>query len=126
MSGKISLHDRLVGTREGKRQWRDYTRRRDLLPPDYKVVMTQIERFMYRVAMDGQVTAVFTGILELFEEGAAAGRPVLAVTGDDVADFALSVMQAIQAESWTGQQARHLNEQVHRQLAVLGGDDGRG
>ena len=118
MSERISLRDRLLGTKAGKQQWHDYTRRRDALPHDYRVVMIQIEKFMYTVAMDGQVMEVFLGILELFEEGAAEERPVLSVTGEDVAEFALDVLQAVQAKSWTSQQAAKLNQRVHQELGV--------
>ena len=52
MSERISLRDRLLGTKAGKQQWHDYTRRRDALPPDYRVVMKEIEQFMYRTAIE--------------------------------------------------------------------------
>ncbi|MCL2783188.1 MAG: DUF1048 domain-containing protein [Propionibacteriaceae bacterium] len=115
MTDKKSLMQRVFGD---KRQWRAYVKRCQALPNDYRIVIVQIQKFMWTVAMDAQVVVVLYDILDLFEEGVADGRPVLDVTGDDVADFALSVLQAVQAETWTSKQARQLNNSVHEQLGV--------
>jgi DNA-binding ferritin-like protein (Dps family) len=59
---------------------------------------------------------VFDGILELFEEGAAARRPVLEITGPDVAAFAINVLNETRVATWTGRMADRLNSEVHRRL----------
>ncbi|GAA0572774.1 hypothetical protein GCM10010172_66690 [Paractinoplanes ferrugineus] len=73
---------------EGKKQWRAHVARVKALPPDYRIVYDEIQRYLFKVGpvdlIDG---GVLPGLLDFFEEGAAAGRRVLDVTGADVAAF---------------------------------------
>ncbi|MCL2652327.1 MAG: DUF1048 domain-containing protein [Propionibacteriaceae bacterium] len=99
-------------TKVSKQAWRGYRARVESLPDDYRFVMEQIQKFLFNVAMDAQSVTVLQAILELFEEGVAAHRPVLEVTGDDVAGFARDVMTAIQAQTWAGKMSQQLNDRV--------------
>jgi DNA-binding ferritin-like protein (Dps family) len=73
---------------DGKRQWRAHMARVKALPPDYQVVYKEIQRYLFKVGSgdlpDGYL---LSGIVDFFEEGAAAGKGVLAVIGNDVAAF---------------------------------------
>jgi len=112
-----SLAEWLVGAKGDKQQWRDYIRRREALRADYRVVMKDIESYIYNIGiMDASGMAIFESIIDLFEEGQAAGQAVLDVTGDDVAGFAYDVMTAVQARTWTGDQATKLNQRVRKHL----------
>jgi len=116
-----SLGEWLIGAKSDKQVWRGYVRRRDALRPDYRAVMRDIEGYIYNIGvMDASGMAIFTSVIDLFEEGQAAGQPVLEVTGDDVAGFAYEIMTAVQARTWTGDQAGKLNQRVRRHLAELG------
>jgi DNA-binding ferritin-like protein (Dps family) len=101
-----------------KREWREHVRRLDALPADYRFTVKQIEKFMWTFAADAQMVQVLDEILELFEQGAAQGRTVLDVTGDDVAAFCQSVLTEIQAHTWTGKRAQDLNRAVHRRVGA--------
>ena len=59
------------------------------LPQDYQIVYREIQKYLFKV---GPVeltsgTRLLSGIVDLFEEGAASGKAVLNVTGHDVAAF---------------------------------------
>jgi DNA-binding ferritin-like protein (Dps family) len=73
---------------EGKRQWRAHLARVDALPADYQVVYREIQKYYFKVGpvelVDGDL---LPEVLTFFEEGAAAGTPVLELIGDDVAAF---------------------------------------
>ncbi|MCO8277696.1 DUF1048 domain-containing protein [Actinoplanes sp. TRM 88003] len=69
---------------DGKKQWRAHVARVKMLPPDYRIVYGEIQRYLFKV---GSID-LLTGLLEFFEESAASGRGVLEVTGTDVAAFA--------------------------------------
>jgi DNA-binding ferritin-like protein (Dps family) len=73
---------------EGKRQWRAHMARVRALPPDYQIVYKEIQRYLFKVGTfdlpDGPVLA---GIVDFFAEGAAAGKGVLELIGNDVAAF---------------------------------------
>ncbi|MFD6563369.1 DUF1048 domain-containing protein [Micromonospora profundi] len=73
---------------EGKRQWRAHVARVKALPPDYRIVYQEMQRYLFKVGpidlLDG---GLLPGIVDFFEEGVATGKGVLEVTGTDVAAF---------------------------------------
>ena len=73
---------------EGKKQWRAHLARVKALPPDYRIVYQEMQRYLFKVGpvdlADGRLLA---GIVDFFEEGAAAGTGVLDLIGNDVAAF---------------------------------------
>ncbi|MGK5552694.1 DUF1048 domain-containing protein [Actinomadura kijaniata] len=73
---------------EGKKQWRAHTARVKALPPDYQIVYKEIQKYLFKVGpVDLLEGDLLSGILDFFEEGAAAGKGVLELLGDDVAAF---------------------------------------
>ncbi|WP_019926502.1 DUF1048 domain-containing protein [Nocardia sp. BMG111209] len=73
---------------EGKRQWRAHTARVKALPPDYRIVYQEIQKYLFKVGpvdlSDGRLLAE---IVDFFEEGAANGKPALELLGPDIAAF---------------------------------------
>lgn len=74
---------------EGKKEWRAHVERVKSLPQDYQIVYKEIQKYLFKI---GPVeltssTGLLSGIIDLFEEGAAVGKGVLEVTGSDVAAF---------------------------------------
>lgn len=73
---------------EGKKQWRAHMARVKALPPDYQIVYKEMQRYFFKVGPVGLTDgSLLSGIVDFFEEGAAAGKRVLEVIGDDVAAF---------------------------------------
>ncbi|UVI27323.1 DUF1048 domain-containing protein [Paenibacillus spongiae] len=74
---------------EGKKEWRAHVARVKALPQDYQIVYKEIQKYLFKVGplelTEG--TGLLSGIVDLFEEGAAMGKGVLEVTGSDVAAF---------------------------------------
>jgi len=74
---------------EGKKEWRAHVVRVKGLPKDYQIVYKEIQKYLYKVGpvelTDG--IGLLSGIVDLFEEGAALEKGVLEVTGTDVAAF---------------------------------------
>jgi len=74
---------------EGKKEWRAHVVRVKALPQDYQIVYKEIQKYFYKVG-PVELTeglGLLSGIIDLFEEGAALGKGVLEVTGRDVAAF---------------------------------------
>ncbi|SBT39237.1 DUF1048 domain-containing protein [Micromonospora auratinigra] len=73
---------------EGKKQWRAHVARVKALPPDYRIVYREMQRYLFKVGpvdlADGRLLAE---IVDFFAQGAAAGKPVLHLVGTDVAAF---------------------------------------
>jgi DNA-binding ferritin-like protein (Dps family) len=74
---------------EGKKEWRAHVTRVKALPKDYQIVYKEMQKYLFKVCTveltDG--ISLLSGIVDLFEEGAALGKGVLEVTGSDVAAF---------------------------------------
>lgn len=74
---------------KGKKEWRAHVARVKALPEDYRIVYKEIQKYLFKVGpvelTEG--TGLLSGIVDLFEEGAALGKGVLEVTGSDVAAF---------------------------------------
>ena len=64
---------------EGKKQWRAHVARVKALSQDYQIVYKEIQKYLFKVGpvelTDG--TGLLSGIIDLFEEGAASGKGVL-------------------------------------------------
>ncbi|WP_410649751.1 DUF1048 domain-containing protein [Amycolatopsis sp. cmx-4-54] len=73
---------------EGKKQWRAHMARVKALPPDYRIVYQEMQKYLFKVGpVDLADGPLLSGIVDFFEEGAASGKGVLEVIGDDVAAF---------------------------------------
>jgi DNA-binding ferritin-like protein (Dps family) len=73
---------------EGKKQWRAHLARVKALPPDYQIVYKEIQRYLFKVGpIDLPDVHLLSGIVDFFEEGVAARKGVLELTGNDVAAF---------------------------------------
>jgi DNA-binding ferritin-like protein (Dps family) len=73
---------------EGKKQWRAHMARVKALPPDYQIVYKEMQRYLFKVGpVDLSDGVLLSGIVDFFEEGAAAGKGVLELIGSDVAAF---------------------------------------
>lgn len=59
------------------------------LPQEYQIVYKEIQKYLFKVGPVALSSGVglLSGIVDLFEEGAALGKGVLAVTGSNVAAF---------------------------------------
>lgn len=74
---------------EGKKEWRAHMARVKVLPQDYQIVYKEIQKYLFKVGPVelSEGTGLLSGIVDFFEEGAALGKSVLEVTGNDVAAF---------------------------------------
>ncbi|MBD3943539.1 DUF1048 domain-containing protein [Microbacterium sp. NEAU-LLC] len=74
---------------DGKKQWRAHVARVKALPPDYRIVYDEIQKYYFKVGPVGiDDGTLLSGIVDFFEQGAADGKGVRALIGDDVAAFA--------------------------------------
>ena len=85
----VTIQDAIEGKKKWQAKWRAHMARVKALPQDYQIVYKEIQKYLFKVGpvepTDG--TGLLSGIVDLFEEGAASGKGVLEVTGDDVAAF---------------------------------------
>ena len=97
---------------EGKKEWRAHMVRVKALPEDYQIVYKELQKYLFKVgpAEPGEGIGLLSGIVDLFEEGAAAHKGVLDVTGNDVAAFADALIADAQTAADANQD--YVNQRV--------------
>ncbi len=85
----MRIQDIIEEKKSGKKSRRAHMARVKALPQEYQIVYKEIQKYLFKVgpAELTEGTGLLTGIVDLFEEGAASGKGVLEVTGRDVAAF---------------------------------------
>ena len=80
---------------ENKKEWRAHIKRIKTLSADYQIVYNEIQKYLFKAGSVEQTnwTNLLSGIIDLFEEGAAAGKGVLEITGNDAAAFCDDLMK---------------------------------
>lgn len=70
---------------QSKREYKKQMERVRALPADYRYVFEKVQGHMWQFAAGAgyDMMEVQIGLIDLFEEGAAEGKPVLEVTGED-------------------------------------------
>jgi len=104
--------NKIMGDLEAKKEWKAVEARANALPEEYRVVYNEIKNYIWHGGA-GVVdpSNLFGRLVDLFEEGAANGKQVLDVTGDDVAAF---VKELLRGEKTL---TEDLHEKLNRDIA---------
>lgn len=99
---------------EGKKEWRAHVARVKALPKDYQIVYKEIQTYLYKVGPVELTNGIglLSGIVDLFEEGAALGKGVLEVTGSDVAAFCDDLIK--DSKTYADIYQESVGQEVHR------------
>lgn len=99
-----------------KRKYRQMQARARALPEEYTYVFHKIQHYMWNFSggsgMD--MLPIFTDLLDLFETGAAEGKRVLEITGEDVAAFCDELLR--NARTYTQDWRENLNRDIRKKL----------
>ncbi len=104
------LLKRIIGD---KKDWRAMEARARALPRDYRVVYDEIKKYIWKSSGLGSID-IFKGLLDLFAEGAAHGKRVLEITGDDVAAFCDELLRG--EKTYTGKWREELNRDIAKKI----------
>ena len=99
-----------------KQEYRRQMERVDALPEDYQYVYKEIQAHMWQFASGAgyDMMEIHYGLIELFEEGAAEGKNVLEVTGEDVAAFVDELLKNVR--TYTEDWRNRLNQKIKIKL----------
>lgn len=109
---------KILGDLEVKKEWKETQAQAKALPDAYRVVYDEITGYVMGGG-PGVISTIkpFKRLLGLFKDGAAQGKHVLEVTGDDVAAFADELVRDEEhMEDWHAEQKRKLNSTVAKRL----------
>jgi DNA-binding ferritin-like protein (Dps family) len=98
-----------------KKLYKDCVKRGKQLPRDYEVVYKTASSYMMTFSTsEAEVVNLLPDMLDLLEVGAAEGRDVLDVVGNDVMAFCDGLLEG--TNTWTGQMRAKMNEAIHKKL----------
>lgn len=112
----MTIFEKIIGSLDDKREWRAMEARAKALPSEFYNAYKAIQKYMW-TAGGGPTdwkdsSRIFGGILELFEEGAAEGKKVTDLTGEDVAAFCDELVK--DEKTWRDKYRTKLNETIGR------------
>lgn len=101
-----------------KKEYRRQMARVDALPEDYQFVYRKINDYIWGFAGGTGTDMLKTqyDLIDLFEDGAAQGKHVLDVTGEDVASFCDRLICT--NTLWTDKLRGRLNYKINKKLGV--------
>lgn len=97
-----------------KRRYRQYTARKEQLPPDYRAAVDALQRYSYYFGhgtSEGGLS-MLEDLMDLFEQSAANGRPVRAVVGQDPVEFADAFLRNYPEGSWIVRERQRLTSAI--------------
>ncbi|MED1472040.1 DUF1048 domain-containing protein [Bacillus salipaludis] len=112
----MSIFEKIIGSLDDKREWRAMEARAKALPNEYRNAYKAIQKYLW-TAGGGPTdwkdsSRIFGGILDLFEEGAAGGKKVTDLTGEDVAAFCDELVK--DEQTWKDKYRKKLNDSIGR------------
>ena len=101
---------------ESKREYKQQMARVNALPEDYQYVFKKIQNHMWMFAAGSgyDMMKIHYDLIDLFETGAAEGKQVLEITGEDVAAFCEELLRS--ASTYTENWREALNRDIQKKL----------
>jgi DNA-binding ferritin-like protein (Dps family) len=105
-----------------KREFKQKQARAAALPEEYRYVYHKIQYYMwsYSGGSGMDMLPILSDLLELFETGAAEGKHVLDITGEDVAAFCDELLR--NAKTYTQNRREALNRDILKKIGKGHGD----
>lgn len=99
-----------------KKEYKMMMARVEALPEDYQFVFKKIQNYMWQFSAGNGMDMLHIQyeLIELFEGGAAEGRQVLEITGEDVATFADELVA--NAKTYVAKYREDLNKSIMDEL----------
>ncbi len=103
---------------DDKKVWKQMEALAKALPEEYDFVYHKIQHYMWNYAAGSgmDMVEIFEDLLNLFEEGAANGKRVLEITGEDVAAFCDELLR--NARTYTENWREALNQGIKKKLGA--------
>ncbi|WP_428911888.1 DUF1048 domain-containing protein [Niallia sp. Krafla_26] len=111
----MSIFEKIIGSLDDKREWKEMEARGKALPEEYRNAYNAIKKYMYSTGglTDWKdIKRIFDAILDLLEEGAAEGKQVTDLTGEDVAAFCDELVK--DSQTWKDKYRTKLNDTIGR------------
>lgn len=116
MSGFFDDYFNIKKMIQSKREYKEQMARVEALPKEYQYVFKKIQERMWMFAAGAgyDMMKIHDDLVELFEAGAADGKGVLEITGEDVAAFCDELLRS--ARTYTEDQREAFNRDILKKV----------
>jgi DNA-binding ferritin-like protein (Dps family) len=97
-----------------KGDWRTYKARVRQLPPDYRSALDALERYLNYLGPGGDGGAIYSELIDLFEQSAANGTPIREVVGEDPVAFIEAFIQNYPEGHWRARERERFISTIER------------
>ncbi|SEB48594.1 DNA-binding ferritin-like protein (Dps family) [Paramicrobacterium humi] len=107
--------ERVTGSFEDKKRWRQYKSRKEQLPQSYRTAIDGIERYVMNAGaiVKGDVfMQMLEDLADLIEGAAANGTPVRAIVGEDPVAFADTFIENYADGQWINKERKRLADAI--------------
>ncbi|MCB2412515.1 DUF1048 domain-containing protein [Demequina sp. TTPB684] len=107
--------EKVTGSFEQKRQYKEYRARVKGLPAGYRETALALERYLMNIGPTGNgesLIAMLVDLADLLESSAAEGTPVRSVVGEDPVDFVETFMANYDGGSWIRKERARLTKAI--------------
>ena len=109
--------ERITGSIQDKKRYRQYKARTRQLPADYRAAIDALDRYlMYRGAItNGEIMlSMLEDLADLFEQSVATGTPIREIVGEDPVEFAETFLQNYSQGEWINGERDRLTNAINR------------
>ncbi len=109
--------ERVTGSIEHKRHYRQYRARKQGLPANYRASVDALERYLLyfgAIAQGDVLVSMLDDLLDLFEQAAANATPIRAIVGDDPVAFAEDFLHNYADGQWINKERDRLVQAIDR------------
>ena len=117
--------EKITGSLEQKKQYRQYKARKEQLPANYRTAIEALERYlMYfgSISKGDVLLSMLDDLADLFEQSAANGTPIRAIVGNDPVEFAEEFLRNYTQGQWINKERERLITAIARAEGEEGSD----
>lgn len=119
--------ERVTGSLEEKKRYKQYKARKEQLPANYRMAMDALERYLtyFGAITKGDIlVSMLEDLADLFEQGAANRTPMRAIVGEDPVEFAETFLQNYSEGQWINKERERLTNAINRAAGEDTGKEG--
>jgi DNA-binding ferritin-like protein (Dps family) len=118
--------EKITGSLEQKKQYRQYKARKEQLPANYRTAIDALERYlMYfgSISKGDVLLSMLDDLADLFEQSAANGTPIRAIVGNDPVEFAEEFLRNYTQGQWINKERERLIKAIANAEAEEGSNE---
>jgi len=118
----IGWIEKVAGSLEQKKRYRQYKARAEQLPANYRTAIEALDRYlMYfgAITRGDLLLSMLDDLADLFEQSAANGTPIRDIVGNDPVEFAEAFLQNYSEGQWIQKE----RDRLTKAIASVAGDE---